>query len=49
MALTLWQYALLLVAAFAVGGISGALILFTWQEATLRREVDLLLQELPET
>jgi hypothetical protein len=46
--LPMWEYVLLLVAAFAVGGLFGTVALYSWQEYALRREVDRLLQDLSE-
>lgn len=48
MVLALWQYVLLLLVAFLAGGVGGALALHCWQEITLNREIDRLLQDLPE-
>ena len=48
MVLALWQYVLLLLVAFLAGGVGGALALHCWQEITLNREIDQLLQDLPE-
>ncbi|MXV20773.1 hypothetical protein [Deinococcus xianganensis] len=46
--LAVWQYALLLLVAFLIGGMGGALGLFVWQTGTLNRQVDRLLQDLPQ-
>ncbi|WP_174366072.1 hypothetical protein [Deinococcus sp. JMULE3] len=46
--LAVWQYALLLLIAFLIGGMGGALGLYVWQTVTLNRQVDRLLQDLPE-
>ncbi|GGL16598.1 hypothetical protein GCM10010844_39380 [Deinococcus radiotolerans] len=46
--LAAWQYALLLLVAFLIGTMGGALGLFVWQTVTLNRQVDQLLQDLPQ-
>ncbi|MDR6330676.1 hypothetical protein [Deinococcus soli (ex Cha et al. 2016)] len=46
--LAVWQYALLLFLSFLIGVAGGALGLFVWQTVTLNRQVNRLLQDLPQ-